>query len=616
MPNEAPATKAAWTKYVDREVGPAASASVSASGNCVVVLTPNFTDVADVWFGLGRVPLEIWRRLAQHAHWIPLASPGDIDVQMFDVTLDGSERLMVVFDKSADGQVSHEELIDGLESKGFSNLGACEEFNDLLNIVSVINNKRCISAQQLAWILQRTKLEQLDGMALPGGPCPEHDAGTCGPRSSLSTQCYNAKDFAASAVDEPDAVHQFFLHASDSAKMHGLASGHPVLWIAFDNVMGLDYRTTQCRCAIENRRLLIMMALRYRLHPLGVERVLNLQNERPKRLVFGRCDFLVIPSYRLSPRSARSVAEYSRSIEKSDSGRAHHSSVLSRTAPAVEIEECQLAIFLDNQAWNELIHVQTPWVKAGMRAHTQAQNIDILEKFDGEEARQRPMFADLMGQLSSNYSMLRRGSTQWLQFAMLEIISKNLTEVVDALRLFIIYHQDLLHTEEAGYKTENIKMIIALGDDLENLQRKVRPLRRIMRSVADETALEISLRRYLADLDEDINNSLLDMEQMISQCESLRNEVRTYKEERMNNILYTLTGVTTAFIPAQFLTGVYGMNFYNVQTELSPIPELTWTYGYPMFWVLVVLLSTTISVFVRWVLRGSTGSSSSSKKPT
>lgn len=154
MPNEAPATKAAWTKYVDREVGPAASASVSASGNCVVVLTPNFTDVADVWFGLGRVPLEIWRRLAQHAHWIPLASPGDIDVQMFDVTLDGSERLMVVFDKSADGQVSHEELIDGLESKGFSNLGACEEFNDLLNIVSVINNKRCISAQQLAWILQ------------------------------------------------------------------------------------------------------------------------------------------------------------------------------------------------------------------------------------------------------------------------------------------------------------------------------------------------------------------------------------------------------------------------------------------------------------------------------
>lgn len=135
------------------------------------------------------------------------------------------------------------------------------------------------------------------------------------------------------------------------------------------------------------------------------------------RLVFGRCDFLVIPSYRLSPRSARSVAEYSRSIEKSDSGRAHHSSVLSRTAPAVEIEECQLAIFLDNQAWNELIHVQTPWVKAGMRAHTQAQNIDILEKFDGEEARQRPMFADLMGQLSSNYSMLRRGSTQWLQFA-------------------------------------------------------------------------------------------------------------------------------------------------------------------------------------------------------
>lgn len=33
-------------------------------------------------------------------------------------------------------------------------------------------------------------------------------------------------------------------------------------------------------------------------------------------------------------------------------------------------------------------------------------------------------------------------------------------------RLVLTSGQDLLHTEEAGYKTENIKMIIALGDDL------------------------------------------------------------------------------------------------------------------------------------------------------
>ena len=36
-------------------------------------------------------------------------------------------------------------------------------------------------------------------------------------------------------------------------------------------------------------------------------------------------------------------------------------------------------------------------------------------------------------------------------------------------------------------------------------------------------------------------------------------------------VLYILTVVTTVFIPAQFLTGLYGMNF-------AVMPELTWEY--------------------------------------
>ena len=36
-------------------------------------------------------------------------------------------------------------------------------------------------------------------------------------------------------------------------------------------------------------------------------------------------------------------------------------------------------------------------------------------------------------------------------------------------------------------------------------------------------------------------------------------------------VLYILTVVTTVFIPAQFLTGLYGMNF-------AVMPGLTWEY--------------------------------------
>jgi magnesium transporter len=43
-----------------------------------------------------------------------------------------------------------------------------------------------------------------------------------------------------------------------------------------------------------------------------------------------------------------------------------------------------------------------------------------------------------------------------------------------------------------------------------------------------------------------------------------------------------LTIISTIFIPLSFLAGVYGMNFHQM-------PELTWHWGYPAFWLLSML---------------------------
>jgi len=66
---------------------------------------------------------------------------------------------------------------------------------------------------------------------------------------------------------------------------------------------------------------------------------------------------------------------------------------------------------------------------------------------------------------------------------------------------------------------------------------------------------------------------------------------------RTNEIMRVLTLVSTFFIPLTFLAGVYGMNF---STE-SPwnMPELHWTYGYPAFWTVAVLIGIGMFVFFR-----------------
>ena len=59
-----------------------------------------------------------------------------------------------------------------------------------------------------------------------------------------------------------------------------------------------------------------------------------------------------------------------------------------------------------------------------------------------------------------------------------------------------------------------------------------------------------------------------------------------------DRVLYLLTLVTTVFIPAQFLTGLWGMNF-------DDMPELHFKYGYTMFWLLVVGLTIISSTAMK-----------------
>merc|ERR1712098_737172 len=72
-------------------------------------------------------------------------------------------------------------------------------------------------------------------------------------------------------------------------------------------------------------------------------------------------------------------------------------------------------------------------------------------------------------------------------------------------------------------------------------------------------------------------------------------------EKKMNELLFTLSVISAIFLPAQFITGLYGMNF--VLDDGSPnMPELTWPHGYTFFWCLQALflfIAITL-VVVRW----------------
>lgn len=64
---------------------------------------------------------------------------------------------------------------------------------------------------------------------------------------------------------------------------------------------------------------------------------------------------------------------------------------------------------------------------------------------------------------------------------------------------------------------------------------------------------------------------------------------------RMNEIMKTLTIISTIFLPLSFIVGLYGMNF-------KIIPELTWSFGYLYVWGL--MFATFAGFFVYFKRKG------------
>ncbi len=61
---------------------------------------------------------------------------------------------------------------------------------------------------------------------------------------------------------------------------------------------------------------------------------------------------------------------------------------------------------------------------------------------------------------------------------------------------------------------------------------------------------------------------------------------------RMNDIMKTLTIISTIFVPLTFIVGLYGMNFRN-------FPEIEWKYGYPFVWALMAVVVVFILRYYR-----------------
>lgn len=64
------------------------------------------------------------------------------------------------------------------------------------------------------------------------------------------------------------------------------------------------------------------------------------------------------------------------------------------------------------------------------------------------------------------------------------------------------------------------------------------------------------------------------------------------RSAKMNEVMKTLTIISTIFLPLSFIVGLYGMNFRD-------IPELSWRFGYLYVWILMIAITMFFVVYFK-----------------
>ncbi|TMW56324.1 hypothetical protein Poli38472_006334 [Pythium oligandrum] len=454
----------------------------------------------------------------------------------FDVT---TARLRMAFDEAHPDDTYHLSY-DGfkiaLEGMGIR----CADDAAFLKLVGSIDRAgtKKVSFEQLDAAVHKLKLVHLFEESTVARMTP----------MSYSPATITVSDFSNTRLQ------QFSLRSVDHA--HFFTTPRPswvsVRWI---NINGHD--------SLNLKRL----AIKYRLHPLAIEDTLEM-HERPK---FDRYDghlFLVFPVLRMEETQDK-FSQLKRKRTRSHSVTNLLKIEMNREQSVDPDDEDPFKLWIEHVA----IFV--------------VGNSTVITVKDGDQSK---IWSELNRRLTIPYSKLRHNDAKFLTYAVLDVIVDQITSVIDAVTENLMELEDQLESLKHHFDIGRLRF---LKNELFRLPRLLKPAREVLKNLIESKDFDETVTAYIRDVHDHIVQVLDDIELQLQMCRLLTEDYRDAKANQMNYVIYTLTIVTTVFLPAQFLTGVYGMNFDNM-------PELHSRYGYALFWLFVLTIAVSLQLYFRY----------------
>jgi magnesium transporter len=240
-----------------------------------------------------------------------------------------------------------------------------------------------------------------------------------------------------------------------------------------------------------------------------------------------------------------------------------------------------------------IIHV----VKGPKRASFELAELDVLigKTFVITHDPTGEITKDVVDEMKRDCTLLARGPA-WLAHSILDHAVDRYLPVVDDLDVQLeSLTNDALVAAGTPKGPAVLRRILKYKRRLQDLRRMSVHQREIFLRVSRGEFEEIP--RETMPFYRDVYDHFLRINDLIESYRDLVTSALeaylTVQSNRMNEIMKTLTMISTVMLPLTFIAGVYGMNFRFM-------PELDWQFGYPLA---LGLMAVTLVVILWWFRR-------------
>ncbi len=193
------------------------------------------------------------------------------------------------------------------------------------------------------------------------------------------------------------------------------------------------------------------------------------------------------------------------------------------------------------------------------------------------------VFEPVRDRLRKHKNKIRTSGTDYLMFALLDIVVDNYIYIIGQLG------DKIESLEERTTNDPDKNLLDSINfykRELNFLRKNIKPAKEMILNLAklESEFIHEENRVHFKELQDNINEASELSDSYREILYDLMNIYHTTMSTKLNDIMRVLTVFSVIFIPLTFIVGVYGTNFIN-------IPELHWHYGYFMMWVVMVVVT-------------------------